>query len=194
MIAFPATEPVLSDSAILFEIERNRKKGFQQLYTKYWKKLLQYANTRIADKTEAEEILQDIFTRLFTRGIHLKEHDKLQPYLKQCIKNTAINHFKKKQIYKRHLQLGAMHGTPSYDPVTKSSDLNDFHKQLAEVLSTMNAECRTVFTLSKKNEFSTKEIAAILQRPGSTIEKQLRRAILFIRKELIKDPEYANLI
>jgi RNA polymerase sigma-70 factor, ECF subfamily len=57
-------------------------------WTKAQKELVTFVNRRIRDKAEAEDIVQDVFVKVYTRLGQLKETDKLRSWMFQITRNS----------------------------------------------------------------------------------------------------------
>ncbi len=186
-------EPV-SDEAIEALFISDRSMALKCLYEKYWAVLLEYTRKKMPNTPDAEEVLQDILINIYAAGIRFHSSGKLLAYLKRCIHNRVINYYRKNSIYDWHIRIHEMNTATEHDPVTGMTDLKDLQACLNQVLLKLNAECRTVFDLSRKGHFSKREISHLLQRPYSTVEKQLKRALTQVKQELLRHPDYARML
>ncbi|GAO41103.1 RNA polymerase sigma factor [Flavihumibacter petaseus] len=183
-----------SDATILRLMETDKPLAFKYLYEKYWDRLLEVTLHSVQNPSDAEDVLQEILVKLYTAPPAIRENGKLYAYLKQCIRNKVINEYHKNKVYRKHLKVKASATLSTHDPVTGTTDLSDIQFYLNNILGNMHPNCRMVFTMSRRQDYSNREISFLLNKPYSTIEKQLRRALVIVRQEFLKHPDYARMV
>jgi RNA polymerase sigma-70 factor, ECF subfamily len=172
------------DLELWMRIKASDEKAFEILFKKYREPLLNYSTAYLTDITEREEILQDVFSELYIKknNIHIK--DSVASYLFSFLRNRIKNHLRRHAIYKHHVR-SASQLQNSYDTSTDEFIvLRETRSRINQSLARLPQSYRDVYVLNKDCQFTLTKIAQALNRPVSTIEKQLRKTLGYLRSEL----------
>src|SRR5690606_6245806 len=91
-------------------------------------------------------------------------------------------YFKKTKTY--HVPLEEVEHVPVANDIEADMAIKDFYEKLNNGIEELPERCRLVFTLSRKEQLSTKEIANLLNIAPKTVENQLTIAIRRLRSTL----------
>ncbi len=171
----------------LVKIDENT---FHELYECYWKKLYQIAFKYLKDNFEAEEVVQELFTSLWTRKDSLVLHRQtIENYLVRAVRfkisrkySDEIRKTKKINTFKDQQSL--------FSNQTEKQVLYAFLKEDVDKLVTSLPErCKEVYQLSRVMGLNNRDIASNLLISEKTVENQLTKALKFLRKGLKKYPQ-----
>jgi RNA polymerase sigma-70 factor (ECF subfamily) len=141
---------------------------------------LRYAS----DKTEAEDILQDSFLKIFSSIKDFSGTGSFIGWLRKVAVNTAITHYHKNLKYRYHVEIeeyvSVETGVASFEEDFFTSD------ELYKVLNELPTGYRIVFNLYAVEGYKHKEIAEILGIDTNTSKSQYSRAKAVIREKLEK--------
>jgi RNA polymerase sigma factor (sigma-70 family) len=151
------------------------KQAFEDLYKKYWQLLTDFAAQYLDDKQTCEEIVQDLFVQLYTRGLTVQTKHTLTSYLFVALRNRIFNYFRNKAVYKKHINLAAKRRLTHQNNVEQSIAFKELEKSIFASLQHMSERYREVYLL-KQEQLTIKQISQTLNRPLDTVEKQLRKA------------------
>ena len=149
--------------------------AFQDLYKRYWQPLLNFASHYIEDKETCEEIVQDFFVQIYTRGLNIKIKHTLSSYLCVALRNRIFNHFRNKAVYKKHVTNAARKTPTEQNNIEQLIYLKELEQSIHTSLQSMPPRYREVYVL-RQDQLTVKQIAQALNRPLDTVEKQLRKA------------------
>src|SRR5687767_1409298 len=76
-----------------------------EVYTKFYKSLLGYINSKINNKEDAEDILQNVFVKMQANISTLSDKEKIQHWLYRITRNTIIDYYRTNATKKKHLEL-----------------------------------------------------------------------------------------
>ncbi len=154
---------------------------FDQVYTRYWKPLYRTAFHILKDEQAAEDIIQDTFVRLwekwdtilhinikgwlFTTSYHL-----VLKKLKQLQANESIEH--------------ANFPEPLAGEADEPIRTRQLQLQVETCVNNLPDQCRRVYTMSKRQEFSIKRIARELSISPKTVEYHVSTALKRIRQSI----------
>src|SRR5664280_1894036 len=175
---------MMSDRQIIELCVRHERKAQQILYDKYSHFLLGVCMRYATDKTEAEDILQDSFLKIFTNIKDFSGTGSFIGWLRKVAVNTAITHYHKNLKYRYHVDIeefvSTETGVMSFEEDYFTSD------ELYMVLNELPAGYRMVFNLYAVEGYKHKEIAEMLGIDTNTSKSQYSRAKSVIRDKLEK--------
>jgi RNA polymerase sigma-70 factor, ECF subfamily len=154
--------------------------AFEQMYRQHYTRLRNTAWTMTGDKDAAHDLVQEVFVRLWHRHTEL-DHILNQPaYLLRAVMNASLT-FLERRKRNAPAELDRTSGT-------SASDDNVIYKELEqkvnEALDKLPPRCKAIFLLSRFEERSYKEIAAIMGLSLKTVENQMGIALKKMRDEL----------
>lgn len=157
--------------------------GFEQVYKTHFKPLYAYARTMVRDSDAAEEIVQQVFFRLWEKREALDIKETLRGYLYRSVFHSSMNylkHLKVKETHARHV----MNETPYENTVMQNLEAKELEKRLAGALAKLPEKCRTIFQLCRFEELKYKEVAEQLNLPVKTVENEMGKALRLLRLSL----------
>ncbi|WP_299463312.1 RNA polymerase sigma-70 factor [Mucilaginibacter sp.] len=168
------------DSELLALLRLDDRKAFEMLYNKYSPKIYHVAYNLFRDKAICEDLVQELFIDLWTKRNNLNI-SSLEWYLKVAIKNRVLMYIRTK---KATLDLSAI--AMLTEKYTADSKLlqNDISTILENNVERLPEKCRQIFTLSRKEYLSNKEIASRLNISIKTVENQMTIALRYLRAGL----------
>lgn len=169
----------LGDPQLLELLQAGDQSALSAIYDRYWSKLYLQAYNVVRDRCISEDIVQEIIVQLWTkREVH--NIASLKAYLYCCVRYQV---FKAVRSGKLNEALDAEQGGTISD-----TDSLILEKDIARLLDAGVAElptkCREIFTLSRKDHLSTKEIALRLGLSPKTVENQLTIALRRLRSAM----------
>ncbi|MEP6673828.1 MAG: RNA polymerase sigma-70 factor [Ferruginibacter sp.] len=153
-------------------------RSFGQLYVAYMHRLLQLALSIIKNKELAEEIVSDVFIRLWQNRRTLKKISNLRLYLYVSTKNTALNylsrHFRKDTISLDEMSLNMP--VAGYNP-EELLITSEAVRRIESAIQKLPPRCKLIFKLIKEDRLKYNEIAQLLDISVKTIDAQLAIAL-----------------
>jgi RNA polymerase sigma-70 factor (ECF subfamily) len=96
------------DDVLLLQLHNGSREAFTHIYNYYQPRVLRYITPfTYTDSVPAEEIIQEVFIRLWMRRRDLLHVKTLEPYLKKMAGNHLLNIVKARRIKERHESLAA---------------------------------------------------------------------------------------
>lgn len=130
----------------------------------------------------AEELVQDVFFRFWSKREHLSEIDALRTYLIRAARNTALNHLRRQKLEHAHEEREAAMGEPytteHADDATTAGELTE---AVNAAINRLPPRCREVFLMSRDGGLTYVEIARELGISIKTVETQMGRALKTLR-------------
>lgn len=157
--------------------------GFEQVYKTYFKPLYAYAKTVVRDSDMAEEIVQQVFFRLWEKKDILDIRETIRGYLYRSVFHDSMNYMKHLKVRETYRQY-SRHETSSENPALQNLEAGELEKRLTLALSKLPEKCRTVFQLCRFEELKYKEVAEQLNLPLKTVENEMGKALRLLRLSL----------
>lgn len=189
-----ALQPSATDVSdrILFERMRSGDgAAFEALFRNHAAALVSFARSYVDSREVAEELVQDLFCRVWDNRFESTVPDSVRGYLFAALRNRSLNHLRREQVSLDFVERSSkvVPASPAADEALLAADLRD---ALAAAVKGMPARCREVFTLARHQGMSYAEIADILGISKKTVEIHMSRALAILRERLRGWVEPAN--
>ena len=159
-------------------VYENDQHAFAQLYVSSMPFLLQFANSIIKNKELAEEIVSDVFIRIWQKRANLKAVENFKLYLYISTKNTSLNylsrHFRKETISLDEMSLNITTGAYNPEQLMVTSEVA---KRIDEEIQKLPNRCKLIFKLVKEDGLKYNDIANLLNISVKTIDNQMAIAL-----------------
>jgi RNA polymerase sigma-70 factor (ECF subfamily) len=168
------------DAKLLDLLRLDDREAFELLYKRYSAKLFHAAYNLFRDRDVCEDLVQELFIDLWTKRSQLNI-TSLESYLKVAIRHRVIYYIRTK---KATLDLEVVEEL--IEKYTADSKLlqSDISQLLENNVAQLPEKCRQIFTLSRKEYLSNKEIASRLNISIKTVENQMTIALRYLRTGL----------
>jgi RNA polymerase sigma-70 factor (ECF subfamily) len=159
-------------------------KDYEKLFKDNYSGLCRYANRYVKDMDSAEEVVQDMFVKLWEKREQIEIRGATLPYLMSAVRNSSLNWIKHKNIvsnYERDEQ------------VKISIDSSQFEEEMADMeiesaiynaMEKLPEQRKKVFQLSRIDGLKYQEIADKLGISIKTVEAQMGKALKQLRESL----------
>ena len=161
--------------------------SFDQIFSKYNKKVYAFAIRNLKNKDDAESIVQEVFVNLWTNRGKLKEIENLDAWIFMIVFNTIRKHFRQLMREKKHLEEFATYSLEDDNTTVTETEYNDLLEKAEKIIDRLPDRQRTIFILSKKEGLSNDEISAKLNITKKTVENYLTNAKSAVKKALIDE-------
>jgi len=170
--------------------DQNQHGSFETLLRPHLDRLYRLAFRLCGDKAEAEDLFQDVLTKMFPRLTELVEVDALGPWLSRIMYNHFIDN--RRRYARQRLVLVPEHKIPGEsveafaggpDPECDAARQDDIMR-LDKALNTLSDEHRMVVMLHDCEGYKLVEIQAITGIPNGTLKSRLHRARARLKKVL----------
>jgi len=173
-----------SDSEIIRRIRQGDKQEFEKLFRSSYVSLVRYAKTILKDHDTAEEIVQDLFFRLWQDRGQLTIESSLNGYLFRSVHNRSLHFIEHQKVVDRHAGEIAASADQTAEPVIEAIYYSELQSKVARVLERLPERCSVIFRMSRFEGLKYNEIAEKLSLSLKTVEANMGKALKEFRKAL----------
>ena len=175
------------ENDLLRSIAEGDEAAFTQLYNRYWQKVYTYLLRMTKSHEIAEELLYDIFTKLWTGRELITQIRDMDAFLSKVAYNKAISFFRYTATQRKMQQLIAKQMEDLYVEDAADKLLNNEARQLLdEAVRQLSPQRKLVFSLSREQGLTHEQIARQLNLSTQTVKKTMSNALSSIREFLHK--------
>ncbi len=158
-------------------ISQNDELAFKRLFEHFFVGLLSYCKSILKDEPLAEEVVEDVFIRLWENRKALSEIRNISFYLYKAVRYASINALKKQKRI-RVLSLEDLGETLSFSFDQSPSQLinKENCEKINSAIEQLPPKCRLIFRLVKEEGLRYKEVAQLLGLSEKTVENQINIA------------------
>lgn len=173
-----------NDNAKLIELLKNgNEDAYTYLVTFYHKPLFVYALSLNNDKISAEDLIQNVFLKIWEHRKRLNPQYSIKSFLYKTTYNEFINQYHKK----RKISILERAYVEALDEIIDDGNAELLEQKINLVtkgIAKLPRKCKKTFLLSKKEGLSNIEIAEHLDISIRTVETQLSKAYKLLREQI----------
>jgi RNA polymerase sigma factor (sigma-70 family) len=170
-----------SEQELIQACIRQERIAQRQLYERFASKLFVTAMRYVKNKTDAEDVLQESFIKIYQKIPNFRFDSPVEPWLRKIVVNTALKHLKNQPNYMQHTDSQLV----ANDVEENEFTLSGFEfQQLMEIVQGLPDGCRTVFNLYAIEGYQHNEIAEMLSISEGTSKSQYSRAKILLQQKL----------
>lgn len=165
---------------------------FNKLYNDYWNRFLKFAYSYVRDHSISEDIVSESFTSCWEHRSDFTHETNIPAYLFTTVKNKCLSHLNRAEIKARILS--SMQKNAEWELETRISSLEACDPQelfstevqtiIKKTLASLSPRTLEVFSMSRYQNKSHKEIAQILGITNKGVEFHIAKALSKLRKNL----------
>ncbi len=180
----------MEDTALVTASQAGDLEAFKTLFEQHRRTVLGIAYNYVKNLEDAEDILQETFIKAHHSLHQFKIHDqaRFSSWLYRIGVNCSIDHVRKQKRKKekisamKDLHQGIAQRNPS-DPEHRRH-MKEIRQKVDQAMTKLSPRQRMIFQLKHDQQFSIKEIAAVMECSEGSIKKQLFRAVGVIKAGL----------
>ncbi len=162
----------------------DEQKAFRDFFNHYYPRLLRFALFILKSDVLAEEVVSDVFVKVWKNWKRILDIDNLDSYMFTSVRNQSLSYLKM-----RNLELLPLNQSVESSLINKThpeSELLDKELiiKVEEAIQKLPPKCQMIFRLSRDEGFKYDEVAQILNISKSTVKNQMAIALKKIKIEL----------
>lgn len=157
--------------------------AFQSIYLPLQNKLYRFALRFVQDPMAAEDIVQEVFLRIWKKREELAGLEKPEAYCMTMTRNLALNYLKGKD--QQHADIGEIN-PPSGDLIAadRQMESSDTVKRVQAAIKTLSQRQQMVLHLREVEELTYDEIADVMRLSLAMVKSELFRARQHLKAKL----------
>ena len=178
---------MLSLIHLLEQLKTGDRRAFEHIYMEYSPRVYRFAQRYMNNSCDIEEIVQDVFVRLWEARTNVNPELNFDNYLFTITRNLIFNRHRARvnEIFVQDTVLaGLVQGNDLPEDEIIAQDLSEYIDRIIEQLPPKQQE---TFNLSRRQMMTYKEIAQQLGISEKTVEAHIYQALKYIRKKLGQD-------
>ena len=181
---------IVTGQDLLDLIEQNNSGAFTDFYSYHFQKLILVSDKYVNDIYVAEEIVQDVFLKIWENKESLLYVNSIASYLYKSVVNASINYFnRQKNIQRHHVRIAA--DTLEEDMENTMAE-NELIVLLYNEIELLPEKCQKVFKLSRLQGLKYKQIALELGISEKTVENHMGNALKLLRIRVMRHVDHDN--
>ncbi|RSK37684.1 RNA polymerase sigma-70 factor [Hymenobacter metallilatus] len=179
-ILAPTTEDLLHRMATADDPQ-----AFALFFTRFHSPLLGFAMRYVRGRELAEEVVSDVFLKVWHKRASLPTIQNISSYLYVAVKNQALNYLQKAENHPTQ-ELEEVPAALQVEDMTPERTLltQELYHEIQRAVQKLPPQCQTIFRLIREDGLKYREVADILELSVKTVEVQMGIAIKKISAEL----------
>ena len=175
--------PQIPDEMFIASLRAGEESSYAFLVERYHHALCVYAYNLTREKAEAEDIVQNVFVRVWRKREKLKSGLSLKSFLYRSVYNEFIDNYRKKKVI-TSVERDYFAAIDELVHDGEEKDLERMIKIMKIEIENLPPKCKEVFLLSKKNGLTNEEISTYLEISTKTVEAHITKAFSILRKKI----------
>ena len=158
--------------------------SWESAFQAHYVELCEYVLRFVGSAEAAQDLVQDLFLRLWdSRGP--RDASRLtRPYLYVAARNRALKYLRHRRVVAAWIARAASEEIPPSDTPEDLCLLGELDEAVQQAIAELPARCRAIFVLRRREQLSYREIATRLGISLGTVKSQMWRATLRLRARL----------
>ncbi len=171
----------MEDQQLVLSLQKGNVAAFDSLFEVYSPKLYGFAFKYFRNEADAEELVQEVFVKVWENRQSLKTEHSFKSYLFTIALNQIRKYFNKKSVSLRYLE--SLQQEPEFSDYSVTEDYESILQKLNSIIEQMPSRRKEIFIKSKLEGKSAKEVAAELNISPGTVDNQVSEALRFLRSQ-----------
>ncbi len=177
-----------SNQQLINGLKQGDLAAFEELYRQYYIYLCLIAEHIVSNPSDAEEIVSDVFVRLWNIRGNIEITTSIKAYLVKAVHNTSLNYLERHRI---NNNLTDSLSNSDYELLAWDSDYplgQLYEKEIMNIfdngINSLPDACREIFILSRNEGMTYCKIAGKLGVSVNTVKTQMKIALARLRENL----------
>jgi len=189
----PIPDP--SEQQWLAQLRSGDETALRRIFDRYYAALLGDVYRIVPDEATCEDLAQEVFVELWKKRSELDIHTSLRAYLRRAAVNRALNYLKSSRRFSfEDTRNAADSADTSERDISVKHEQDTLEEALHAAIDTLPEKCRIVFSLSRFESMSHREISEHLGISVKTIENQITKAMKTLRQILVRHSELSPVV
>ncbi|OIP83729.1 MAG: RNA polymerase subunit sigma-70 [Porphyromonadaceae bacterium CG2_30_38_12] len=163
----------INEQILIYELKKGSLKAFNEIYRMYSKRLYNYSVQFTKSSVEAEEIVQDVFVKIWQSREKILQKETLRSLLFIMAKHLLINAYRSTANHLVYEEYVDYLDVVSTENAHVRMEYDEFESKVYKVIKELPHTQQEVIALSRFQNLTNKEIAQKLSLSEQTVKNQL---------------------
>lgn len=166
------------------DLKNGDRRAFELIYRIYWAKVYNFASLYLTVKEDIEEVVQDVFIKLWEKRKLISCSKNFEGYLFIITRNTLFNSQRDRhtELFLRYTVFESIE--KGYSHIEDEVEGAELTRIVNELLNELPPRQKEVFLLSRKEHLTYKEISDRLKISVKTVENHIGKTLNFFKNNL----------
>jgi RNA polymerase sigma-70 factor (family 1) len=174
----------MPEKQLISDLKAGSHRAFDSIYRLYAKRLYAYCLQYCKQAEDAEEIVEDVFVRLWTSRKNIRQEESLESLLFIMSRHLVINAYRRRLNSPEYEEFIDFRHSAGSEDAALQVEYDEFVARLHRALRTLPATQQRVVKLSRMGGMGNKDIARELNLSEQTVKNQLSLGLKALREKL----------
>ena len=182
------------ERTLILRIIEGERAAFTVLYSRYINSVYRYIYLFTKSKETSEDIVQNVFIKIWERRASLKNVTCFRAYLYQCAKNLMIDEIRRNQTREKVFLMIKDDTEETVEELESDIIYGEYFQMAQDAINLLPEKRKRIVEMRTKEDLSLDEIAAQLNISKFVVKKQLYTGLHFVKSYLQKYAELTLLL
>lgn len=194
MIQINRKENLNDEKELLLLVATGNAKAFSQLFHQYSPKVYAYALKLVKSDTLAEEIVQEVFVKIWNLDAQLRDIENLDAYLRVITRNHTLKLLRRMALEMKTSKMMAKDYDDSHNETEEYIIFKESAQLLTEAVEKLPPQQKLVYQLCHQEGLKYEEAAERLNLSKLTVKTHMQHALRFLRLYIANHTDIATLV
>lgn len=185
---------LIDEKELLLLVSAGNEKAFSQLFHQYSPKVYAYALKLVKSDTLAEEIVQEVFVKIWNLEAQLGEIENLDAYLRVITRNHTLKLLRRMALEMKTSEMMAKDYDDSHNETEEYIIFKESAQILTEAIEKLPPQQKLVYQLCHQEGLKYEEAAERLNLSKLTVKTHMQHALRFLRLYIANHTDIATLV
>lgn len=176
-------EDILEDKALIIALKNGDEEAFTSLYHRYCNKVYKFCSLYFTNNSSAEEIVQEVFIKLWDIRSYVNENENLEGLLFIITRNMVFDNTRK-NFNESFYQISILAAYDKAYDIEEELHAKDLKVYIDRLVNELTPRQKEIFCMSRYEHLSYKEIAEKLNITPKTVERHINEALKYLKKNI----------
>lgn len=175
-----------TDHELVEKLHRGNIEAFDQIYIRYSERLFGFAFKYLKSKEETEELVQDVFLKIWEKRKNIKKESSLKSYLFTITYHNMCRIFRARQVHLKFIESNKIYENLIINPEEQIKN-KEIIEQVDKLIKKLPQKQKEIFLKSRNDGKSTYKIAEEMNLAPGTINNNISAALKFLKVHLTSE-------
>ncbi|MBN2817759.1 MAG: RNA polymerase sigma-70 factor [Bacteroidales bacterium] len=176
---------VKSNTELLILLQRDDKVAFYHIYERYSKRLYGFAYRFVKQESDAEELVQEVFLRIWETRHKIDAYSSFESLLFAIAYNATMSLFRKRLSEKKYVEhIQSLQQFKKAPDLIEEVQFNELNEKVQSLINKLTPRQQEIYQLSRESGLSHQEIAQKLNISPGTVKKHISNILSYLKANL----------